>query len=108
MTLGVVSALYVPGSAANATSRRCACGDWITAILDDEGVMLAVRSHRTLDTHRRWLAARIADGTYAGEAIFPRRPRPLRVAPVPEPTAAVDVSVGASARERGQALAVRR
>lgn len=107
MTLGVVSALYVPGSAANSASRRCACGDWITAILDDEGVILAVRSHRNLDTHRRWLADRIADGTYAGDATFARHPQP-RVAPASMPTAAVDVSGGASAGVRGASLAGRR
>lgn len=116
MSLGNVGSLYVPGSAANATRRQCACGDWITVIADDHGVMLGVRSHRSLPGHRAWLAQQITAGVFAGDALFPRQRLPLTVERArfgPEPTAGssrslVDVSegitAGSSAPSRNGAL----
>lgn len=78
MTHGIVSPLYPDGDVAgNARTAPCACGEAITAIADEDGLVLAMRAHRSGTPHRRWIAAEIRAGRIEGDERLPRGPLPL-------------------------------
>lgn len=55
MNLGVVQYSEVTGRVAgNARRRPCACGIDIVAILDDDGIQLAVAAHQTTEEHQAY------------------------------------------------------